>query len=251
MAPSRCWQLITCAPKLSLSVCVLLSLMSVAMAQSGRVPKQTPSPPPASPDGGSTAAQTKPSPPLSLLIVNSVNSARAPAWAGVAIRELIARLEESPGVSVSREKDMSRKEAGEFAEKKTGVYVVWIEFQVDASMAMIDRDAEATIVTGLNPGCLFISYVIFEPGTKNMREQKRVYQDGYRAQCTGTAIQPAPQSSGRETHPAIRTLPQAAREAADAIINNVKSGERIAFLPRSFKAELEPLYFSERAGVRA
>src|SRR5205807_4000338 len=69
----------------------LLSLLSVAMAQSGRVPKQTPSPPPASPDGGSTAAQTKPSPPLSLLIVNSVNSARAAAWTGVAIRELIDR----------------------------------------------------------------------------------------------------------------------------------------------------------------
>lgn len=150
----------------------------------------------------------------------------------MAIRELIARLEESPGVTVTREKDMSRKEAGEFAEKKAGAHVVWIDFQVDASMAMIDRDAEATIVTGLNPGCLFISYVIFDPGTKNVSAQERVYQEGYRAQCTGTAIQPTPQPTGRET-PAIRTLPKAAREAADAIINHVKFGERVAVLPRS------------------
>ena len=86
-------------------------------------------------------------------------------------------------------------------------------------MAMIDRDVEATIVTGLNPGCLFISYVVFAPGTTNIKAQERIYQDGYRAQCTGTAIGPAPQSSDSERYPAIRTLPKAARKAADRIMS--------------------------------
>jgi len=200
--------------------CVLLFSAQAETGQSGRVPKQGLPSPPASTENRAKPGETKSRQPISsLVIVNSVNSANAPVWTSLAIKELIGRIKESPNASVTREKDMSRKEAGELAKIKAGVYVIWIEFEVDASMAMIDRDVEATIVTGLNPGCLFISYVIFGPGTTNIKAQERIYQDGYRAQCTGTAIGPAPQSSDSERYPAIRTLPKAARKAADRIMS--------------------------------
>jgi len=222
---SRTLRSVTGTHRLFALLCVLLFFAQAEKGQSGRTPKRDlPSPPvslpspPASTENPAKPSETKkPQPILSLVIVNSVNSAKAPVWTSLALRELIDQIKASPKVSVTREKDMSRKDAGELAKIKTDVHVIWIEFGVDASMAMIDRDAEATIVTGLNPGCLFISYVIFAPGTTIIKAQERIYQDGYRAQCTGTDIQPAPQTSDRE-RPAIRTLPKAARKAADQIM---------------------------------
>ncbi len=219
MSFSRTLRSVAGAQRLFVLFCVLVFSAQAEKGQSGRAPKQTSSPAP-SVENPAKPGETKNTKPISsLVIVNSVNSANAPVWTSLAIRELIDRIKESPQVSVTRDKDMSRKDAGRLAEKKTDVYVVWIEFEVDASMAMIDRDAEATIVTGLNPGCLFISYVIFAPGTTNIKAQERIYQDGYRAQCTGTAIGPAPQSSDRGRYPVVRTLPKAARKAADRIMS--------------------------------
>ena len=218
--PSRTLRSVTGAQRLFALFCVLLFFAQAERGQSGRVPKQDlPSPPAPTQDRTKPGETKNPQTISSLVIVNSVNSTNAPVSTSLAIKELIGRIKESPNVSVTREKDMSRKEAGELAKMKADVYVIWIEFEVDASMAMIDRDTEATIVTGLNPGCLFISYVMFAPGTANIRAQERIYQDGYRAQCTGTAIGPAPQSSDRERYPFVRTLPKAARKAADRIMS--------------------------------
>jgi hypothetical protein len=215
-------------------LCFSLLFASTLQAQSGRAPKRELPSPPASTENPAKPGETKnPQPISSLVIVNSVNSANAPVWTSLAIKELIGRIKESPNVSVTREKDMSRKEAGELAKIKTDGYIIWIEFEVDASMAMIDRDAEATIVTGLNPGCLFISYEVFLPGTTNIKAQERIYQDGYRAQCTGTAIRPAPQSSDRERYPVSRTLPKAAREAAERIMNVLNLRLPIALVRRN------------------
>jgi hypothetical protein len=220
MARSRTLRSGACAQRLAALLCVLLLVAQAEKAQSGRAPKQDIPPPQVSSENLPKPNNPKTTQAIpSLMIVNSVSSASAPVWTSLAMKELIDRIRESPKVNVTREKDMSRKAAGELAQKKTDAYVLWIEFEVDASMAVIDRDAEATIVTGLNPGCLFISYVMFEPGTTNIKAQERVYQDGYRGQCTGTAIQPAPQSSDRQRYPVTRTLPKAAREAADRIMN--------------------------------
>ena len=222
MPLSRTLRSVVWGQRLSALFCVLLFFAQAGKGQSGRAPKKVLTPPPASTEGPAKPGETKkPQPISSLVIVNSVNSASAPVWTGLALRELIGRIEESPNLRVTREKDMSRKAAGELAKIKPDLYVIWIEFEVDASMAVIDRDAKATIVTGLNPGCLFISYIIFAQGTTNIRAQGRIYQDGYRAQCTGTAIQPAPQSSDNERYPVTRTLPKAARKAAERIMNEL------------------------------
>src|SRR5258708_23189705 len=165
--------------------CVLLFFAQAEKGQSGRAPKRDlPSPPvslpsqPASTENPAKPSETKsPQPISSLVIVNSVNSAKAPVWTSLALRELIDQIKASPKVSVAREKDMSRKDAGELAKIKTDVHVIWIEFGVDASMAMINREAEATIVNGLNPACLFISYVIFPPGTTIINTQAPIYPD--------------------------------------------------------------------------
>ena len=200
------------------TILIIFFFASVTQAQSGRAPKAKGTPAPSA----TSENTTKPGeakarlPILSLVIVNSVNSAKAVVWTSMALKELIDRIRESPDMKVTQEKDMSRKEAGELAQTKTDVYVVWIQFEVDASMGAIDRETD-TVVMGLNPGCLFISYIVFMPGTTKIKAQQRIYQDGYRAQCIGTATQPATQSSDRLRYPVTQTLPKAAREAADRI----------------------------------
>ena len=202
-------------------LCGILTIFffgGLTQAQSGRTPKaKGTSPPPATSENttkpGEAKAQLSTS---SVVIINSVNSAKAPVWTSMALGELIERIKESPNIKVTQERDMSRKEAGDLAQSKTDAYVVWIEFGVDASMGTIDRETD-TVVMGLNPGCLFISYIVFGPGSTKIKAQERIYQDGYRAQCIGTATQPATQSSDRLRYPVTQTLPKAAREAADRI----------------------------------
>ncbi len=209
-------------------ICWPLAILFFALvvpAQSGRGSKTKPAPPTTPPAPTETKvnpaeAKTQPSV-LPLIIVNSVNSAKVAVWTGLALRELIQRLEESPNVKVTREKDMSRKEVIARAKTEHEGYVVWVQFEVDASMGRIDRDDDAPIVTGLNPGCLFINYVVFEPGTANMKAQNRVYQAGYQAQCTGTAIQSGPPPAAPQRHPVTETLTKTARDAADGIMSAV------------------------------
>ena len=217
MAPSRSLPPIVHG-RLSVFFCVLVLIVGAVHAQSGRSPKpKVTSPSPAPPEVKAKPSEAKADPTISsLVIVNSVNSAKAPVWTSMALKELIDRLRESPDLRVTQEKDMSRKEAGVLAQSKTDAYVVWIEFEVDASMGTIDRETD-TVVMGLNPGCLFISYIVFVPGTTKIKAQERIYQDGYRAQCIGKPTQPATQSSDRLRYPVTRTLPKAAREAADRI----------------------------------
>src|SRR5437868_2119730 len=107
--------------------CILLFFAQAEKGQSGRTPKRDiPSPPvslPSPPESTEIPARhsetKKPQPISSLVIVNSVNGAKAPVWTGMDIRELIDQIKASPNVSVTREKDMSRKEAGELAKIKT------------------------------------------------------------------------------------------------------------------------------------
>jgi hypothetical protein len=204
----------------------ILFFALVVPAQSGRGPKTNPAAAPTTPAPTETKvnpakAKTQPSV-LPLIIVNSVNSAKAAVWTGLALRELIQRLEEPPNVKVTQEKDMSRKEVIARAKTENKGYVVWVQFEIDASMGRIDRDDDAPIVTGLNPGCLFINYVVFEPGTANIKAQDRVYQAGYQAQCTGTAIQSgSPPPAAPQRHPPTETLAKTARDAADGILSAV------------------------------
>ncbi|SRR5712692_1446769 len=220
-------------------ICCVLAIISFAsgtQAQSGRAPKPKSTPPTTLPTPSAAAAKPiddKRPTISSLLLINSVSSAKAIVWTNMALKDLAARLQEAPKVKVTQEKDMSRDDAGKLARSRKDAYVVWVQFDIDASMATIDRDAEATMVTGLNPGCLFISYVVFTPGTSAVKAQERVYQEGYRAKCTGTAIQPDTQlPPNRQGLPVTQTLEKAAREAADRILNALALRSPMAFLKR-------------------
>jgi hypothetical protein len=231
----------------ALACCALVLLFSgtVAVAQSGRAPRPKGASPPALPPAETIVKPpgAQPQQPVSsLIIVNSVNSSRAVVWTSMALRELIERLKEAPLVDVTREqKEMSRKQAIELAKTKQNDFVVWIQFEIDASMGRIDRDPEAPIVTGVNPGCLFISYVVFEPGTAKVKAQDRVYQEGYQAICTGTISEPPPRPSNPQRHPVSETLTKAAREAADHILKDLDIRSRVAQLRERLKANLSNL----------
>ena len=231
---------------LAIVACSILVLFvgSLACAQSGRVPRQKGESAPVLPGGPAKptteANQSQPQQPaVSLIIVNSVNSSRSVVWTSMALRELIERLSMTPRVQVTREqKEMSRKQAIELAQTKKDDYVVWVQFEIDASMGRIDRDPETPIVTGVNPGCLFINYVVFEPGTAKVKAQERVYQDGYQAVCTGTISEPPPRPSNPPRHPVSETLTKAAREAADHIIRDLDKQSRVASLKERLNANL-------------
>src|SRR5438445_8530677 len=109
--PSRTLRSVVGSRRVPALFCILLFFAQAEKGQSGRAPKpELPSRPAPTenqtkPDGTKDPQQNS-----SLVIINSVNSAKVSVWTSLAIRELIGRIKESSNVSVAREKDMSRKD---------------------------------------------------------------------------------------------------------------------------------------------
>ena len=237
------------AQLLAKSICCALAILfsgTLALAQSGRAPRPHASPPalPAPSDTKVKAPEAQPRQAASsLIIVNSVNSAKGTVWTSTGLSELVERLKESPYVKVTQaDKEMSRKQAIELAKAQADAYVVWIQFDVDASMGRIDRDVQAPIVTGINPGCLLINYVVLAPGTAQVKGQHRVYQDGYQAVCTRAGGELPKQTTDPNHRPVAETLRKAAREAADRIIKDSDIRSRVALLETRPKANLSDVH---------
>jgi hypothetical protein len=203
---------------------IILFFGSVALAQSGRAPKQKGSTPPAPATQPETTAKPKEAksqmPGLSLIATKSVPSSNLGIWTGMAFRRFLERLSESPLLKITQEKEMNRKEASDLAKTRTDAYVVWIQLEVDVKMnGTLEADSERASITTINPGCLLVSYIVFTRETGKVKAQGRVYQDEYPSVCTGTPSRPSPLPSGREPrHPVEYTLRKAAREAADRVM---------------------------------
>lgn len=160
---------------------------------------------------------------LSLVVVRHTASANVAVWTGLVHRRLLQRLGEAHDLNVSEGKEMNRREAIDLAKSRPDTYVVWFEMAIDLGAHEITDDEKASNTT-LNPGCLLIHYILFEPGTGKQKSTGRVYQDGYESTCTGTPSHPSPYPDtrpSRRRQPPEYTIPKAAGEAAKRIMSDL------------------------------
>jgi hypothetical protein len=204
---------------------VALASCAATPAQSGRRSKsQQPQPPPAPPaesESHSGPTDTKPAPPtMHIIVTKSVPSANVALWTSMAYRSFVDRLKDSPGLDVVEGKEMNRKQAIELAKSKEGeeTYVAWLQMEVDVETG----DTERTSIASINPGCLFINYYLYSPGTGKVKAQGKVYQDGYQSVCTGVPSRPSPFPTSlpqSRRMPVDYTLRKAGREAANRVLD--------------------------------
>ncbi len=225
---------------LLLYISIAVIACGVTQAQSGRKSKKdSPSPtqqpaPSAESESQSRPTETKSATPrFHLVVVKRIPSTNLGFWTGRAYRSFVERLRESADVEVIEGKEMNRKEASTLAKSKEGedTYVVWLEMEVDVNTG----DEESARVTTINPGCLFIKYILFSPCSGKVKSQGKVYQDGYQSVCIGTPIRLSPfPTSGPRYPPPDYTISKAAREAADRILDAVIAPTRRLFAESLF-----------------
>ena len=118
---------------------------------------------------------------------------------------LIERLNEGSLLSVTREQEMNRKEASDRAKGMSDGYVVW--FELDAEM-----DQPGSVGPQYNSQ-LYVSFVIYKPGTGKILTQGHVYQRPVGTVGSG----PLPTPTGGGTQIEYR-LQRAGRETAERVL---------------------------------
>jgi hypothetical protein len=210
-----------------LLLCVVLVCAAggVALGQSGRRGgKQGDATPAQSQTLGRDEAKTSSNvnpveaPKLSLFVADHFSSDEIPSsLAREIVQSFYGRLRErSDAVAVTLERDMSRKDAVERARKVQHVFVVWLQVQMDtpeAERASREESDYETLVT---------TYVVFIPGTAEVKTEGRVYYQ----QLNGRAQDNSKNRKRRRPPPvrlpAAETLEGVGRAAADRVLASFK-----------------------------
>ena len=104
---------------------------------------------------------------------------------------------------------MNRAEAAKAAKVETEKYVVWLQLGNDTG------DSGRQIQNGADQ--LYVSYVIYEPGTAKIKATGRTYFAIYKVGNVGVS---GPSSTRRSAVYAEETVKRSAREAADRILSS-------------------------------
>lgn len=129
-------------------------------------------------------------------------------------RACAGRLDDQPAVRVEfAQKDMTRADAVRKAEAEKEAYVVWLQIQVESLYGDPSR------VDNLNK--LYLEYAVFAPTTAKQVAWGHTYQTGSRK--GPLVVGPSGTGSGN-VDLSERRLRQAAREAAERILNALKMG---------------------------
>jgi hypothetical protein len=182
----------------------ILVLSSGVLAQSGRkLPDfgdKKSAPPPAAPE---PTPEPTSRPDKTPIVVTSyladITSGGSSILTRVVSDGLIERLNQSSQFSVTREQEMNRKEASDRAKGMSDGYVVWFQLETD-----LNRTG------GMGPqydSQLYVSFIIYKPGTGKILTQGHVYQrpvgtaggGPLPAPTGGTQIEYRMQRAGRET----------------------------------------------------
>jgi hypothetical protein len=206
---------------LCISVFFTLHLMQ---AQVGRGPKTSaPAPTPTPERSSSTPAESstqtgeksKAQTRVVLIVTKDVASPSLSIETRIAVDGLVERLSLSGDVKVQAvTKDVSRGEAMAQAKAEHDAYLVWLSTEVDAP------DSETASIATINPGCVFITYVVYSPQTGKVKTRGRAYQQDYVPQrCVASASNPAPAPS--ETRPFQLPYEGRLRRAGHEVANRV------------------------------
>jgi hypothetical protein len=127
-------------------------------------------------------------------------------------RACAARLDDQPAVRVEfAQKDMTRADAVRKAESEKAAYTVWLQIQVEGVYG------DAAHVDNLNQ--LFLEYTVLAPTTAKQVAWGHTYQQGSRK---GPVVVGPSTSSRSNIDLSERRLRDAAREAAERILNSMK-----------------------------
>jgi hypothetical protein len=122
------------------------------------------------------------------------------------------RLDDAPGVKVEvASREMSRSDAVLRAKAEKVAFVVWLQLKVE------NVSGDPSSVDNLNQ--IYIEYEVFEPTTAKRLTWGHAYQQGYRK---GGVVVNRPGSGRGNPSYSEYLLKQAAKEAADRILNALK-----------------------------
>ncbi|MFY9610017.1 MAG: hypothetical protein WAU45_15540 [Blastocatellia bacterium] len=197
-----------------LLLCAFLAASFTALAQSGRrIPKQPSSPDPKPPAQTEppieSSSPTKVTSELPILVVKNLASIGSSSiLTNVALDGCLEELKQSRAVQVSSGKDKNRKEASDYAKASKDTYVVLI--QLDSEIG------DPGNVIGVNPRSLYVSYIVFTPGTGKIKTQGRVFQ----GQSRGPLGVPVPNTTASAEY----ELRRCGREAGDRVLDALDVG---------------------------
>jgi hypothetical protein len=206
-----------------LCLLVLCAASGVALGQSGRRSgKQGEAAPSSSPAGQKDDAMAAnvnagEAPKLSLFVADHFSSEDIPAnVAREIVQSFYARLHERyASLAVTQERDMSRKEAVEHARKVQKMFVVWLQVETDRP------ESERAKQEASDYDTLAVTYVVFTPGTAEIKTEGRVYYQRLNERAMRNS------ANRQRRRPPVRlpseeTLEGVGRVAADRVLSAFK-----------------------------
>ncbi len=198
----------------ALLVCLLLAFSITAHAQSGRrAPKRITLPPVTAPAATASPANDPQPLPLPIVVTRFVSGINSPFQTRIVADAILERMQKSKAVTVRGGGEMNRAEARKRAQADSKSYIVWLWLEPDS----VDTQRVGVDDRSRYSRSLVINYIIFMPGTGEVKTQGRVYQRT--GQLTATSGGRIGVSTGRI--PDDFLLREAGREAADRILSEL------------------------------
>jgi hypothetical protein len=201
------------AATLACAVAVLAAACAPALAQSGRRPPQRrPDPPAPAGEKPAPAAPSEDRPPsVPISVTKDLASLNIPhAVARFVVDECMARLRSVERFAPTGVRDMRRGDAENLAKGGDATYVLWLEFSIDAA------DAEKAALGPPDLRNLVVRYVLYAPGTGDVRTQGRLHFTAAGARITnGRVLVP---DSGRGRGPSGYTLEEVGEKIAEYVM---------------------------------
>ena len=202
----------------SLAVGVFLVCVSTAIAQSGRRGQKSTSAPASTPEPTPTK---KPSEKEKITVTFIVGVDRYLGFSTIPLsyydtvaRGCAERLDDAPGAKIEvAHKEMNRGDAVLRAKAEKEAFTVWLQLKLE------NVSGDPATVNNLSQ--IFIEYAVFAPTTAKTVTWGHTYQQGYRK---GGVVVGLPGSSSGNVSYSEYLLKQAAREAAERILNALKMG---------------------------
>ncbi len=203
----------------SINVFLALAALSIvfggiAQAQSGRKSTQRNPLPPVPPSATSPAPPARePSPaPPPFVVTRYVSNINTHFHTRIAVNAFLERLQKSRTLNVTNGGEMNRSEARKRAQSNAKNYVVWLTLEQDVA----DTDNARASIGNVASRSLVIGYVVFMPGTGEIKTQGRVYQRTGQLTTNGGRIGV---STGRL--PDEFLLREAGRETAERVLTEL------------------------------
>ena len=201
---------------------IAMAVAGASYAQSGRRPPKRTKPaetvPPAKTETETAPSTGQPEKSAISLFVTRYSSSIGDSgyYSPIVSKGCAERLKKSSSFDVKEGREMNRKEASDYAQKSTDIYVVWLDIDVDTRY-LNRRSSSQTLNDAFR-----VRYALFEPGTGKAKTQGLIFQRPYQPRIGGVGV-PLPLPSSRSV--IELSLQQAGEDAADRIISALNASK--------------------------